>query len=184
MEEFSTIRKIDDSTIEIATYEMERIGTSFTISFGKILVIILIVIFCSLTFFLATHNNATETDKTYLEDYNTVFDKDGVIFSPEGFVFPESSTQYITSNDLDNLVVISNESDYTYQELLRFAVNEIYARHGYQFAPGGRFDAFYSQYQWYVESIKADVTWDMFNDYECHNLNLIINEEERNGYRH
>lgn len=187
MKEFTTFRKIDDSTIEITTYTQHKFGTSAKISYGKIAAVVLTVIFCSVTFFFATYKDTSEIETTYQEDYSAVLDENDdrfIPFSSDGFVFPESSTQYITSDDLDNLAMISVESDYTYQELLRFSVNEIYARHGYQFIPGGSFDVFYSQYQWYTESIKVDVTWDLFNDYEQHNLNLLLNEESRNGFRH
>ncbi len=186
MNEYSTIRKVDDSTVEITTYVHYGTKKLITIKFSAIIAFVAMVA-CILIAHFALTNANNGTGSQDLPCNQPVGEEDcsrAVLpFSNDGFVFPQSSSQYISQDDLDNLRLIADASDYSYQELLRFAVNEIYARHGYQFIPSGRFDVFYSQYPWYTESAKVDVTWDMFNACEQHNLNLILNEEQLNGFR-
>ncbi len=59
-------------------------------------------------------------------------------------IFPDSSTAEINSEDLKKL------SD----EELRYAVNEIYARHGYIFKDD-QLRTYYEQYDWYKETVKT-----------------------------
>lgn len=105
-------------------------------------------------------------------------------FSYDGFLFPYSSTTRLSTSeirDLRNVAAANNES---YRNLLRYAMNEIYARHGYQFDSGRRFDTFYSQFEWYRSLPKqTTVSWAEFNETERYNLGLILAEEEKNGYR-
>lgn len=104
-------------------------------------------------------------------------------FSDNGFVFPQSSSKYITQEDLENLKSLAYETEYTYRDLLNFSINEIYARHGYQFTTE-KFDNFYNQYLWYSGiDKKSTITWEMFNTYEQDNLKLLIKEQEDNGFR-
>jgi len=104
-------------------------------------------------------------------------------FSSNGFLFPRSNSNYITQEDLENLKKCAHETEYTYRDLLNFAVNEIYARHGYQFT-SEKFDLFYNQYLWYKNMDKeSTITWEMFNTYEQKNLDLLIDEQKANGFR-
>lgn len=63
---------------------------------------------------------------------------DGPIEVPKG-KYPESSFVKLTSNDLSNL----SKND------LKIMRNEIYARKGYQFKPGGKMDNYFSSKDWY-----------------------------------
>lgn len=104
-------------------------------------------------------------------------------FSKNGFIFPQSSSKYISQDDLEDLKELSHKTEYTYRELLNFSLNEIYARKGLQFTTE-EFDNFYNQYPWYKNmDKKSAIEWEMFNTYEKHNLTLIINEQISNGFR-
>lgn len=75
-------------------------------------------------------------------------------------IFPDSSTAEINSEDLKKL------SD----EELRYAVNEIYARHGYIFKDD-QLRTYYEQYDWYKETVKPeDFSDSVFNEVEKRNI--------------
>ena len=78
------------------------------------------------------------------------------------FIIPDSSTRYLTEDDLRGL------SD----EQLEIARNEIYARHGYIFVSDEWKDFFVGRY-WYTPTSK-DVT---LNSVEEYNVSMILKEE-------
>ena len=78
------------------------------------------------------------------------------------FVIPDSSTRYLTEDDLMGLT--SDE--------LEVARNEIYARHGYIFVSNEWKDFFVGRY-WYTPTSK-DVT---LNSVEEYNVSMILKEE-------
>ena len=78
------------------------------------------------------------------------------------FVIPDSSTRYLTEDDLMGLT--SDE--------LEIARNEIYARHGYIFVSNEWKDFFVGRY-WYTPTSK-DVT---LNNVEEYNVSMILKEE-------
>ena len=78
------------------------------------------------------------------------------------FVIPDSSTRYLTEDDLMGLT--SDE--------LEIARNEIYARHGYIFVSNVWKDFFVGRY-WYTPTSK-DVT---LNSVEEYNVSMILKEE-------
>ena len=80
------------------------------------------------------------------------------------FVIPDSSTRYLTEDDLMGLT--SDE--------LEIARNEIYARHGYIFVSNEWKDFFVGRY-WYTPTSK-DVT---LNSVEEYNVSMILKEEAR-----
>ena len=105
-------------------------------------------------------------------------------FSYDGFIFPYSSSTRLTRSEILDLQDVAEVNGESYRNLLRFAANEIYARHGYQFDSSGRFDTFYSQFEWYRSLVKQTIVeWAEFNETERYNLGLILAEEEKNGYR-
>lgn len=89
-------------------------------------------------------------------------------FHPDGFVFPDSSSRYLTESDLA----------YYNKEILGYARNEIFARHGNIFETP-RYRDWYSQFSWYNNlPKKVDVGYADFNDYEIANVELIKQLEE------
>lgn len=86
----------------------------------------------------------------------------------EGIVFPDSSEKVISTEDIKKL------SD----EEIRYAINEIYARHGYSFNDK-ELKAFYEKYNWYHASIKPDeFSVDLFNSVEKKNIEALQQERD------
>lgn len=100
-------------------------------------------------------------------------------FDADGFVFPDSNEAYLTEDDLYELQYFE---DYEFKDLLGFARNEIYARHGFQFNENGKYHPFYSQYEWYNELEHGDVSEDELNEYELQNVSLIVRIETEEGF--
>ena len=85
-----------------------------------------------------------------------------------GFIFPNSSEEIIDKS------LIKNLSD----EDLRYAINEIYARHGYIFKDDS-LRKYYEQFDWYKEEIKPDdFTLSLFNSIESKNVEAMQKERD------
>lgn len=93
-----------------------------------------------------------------------------------GFVFPDSDTVLLTDERISETV--------TDAETCRRAINEIYARHGYQFTQQGNID-FFNQYDWYRDMTKES---DMekvsaaFSSTEKANSEKLQQYEQANGW--
>lgn len=91
------------------------------------------------------------------------------LYQDEGFIFPDSGTELIAQEEIENL----SDSDLTY------AINEIYARHGYIFR-SDELRQYYEQFSWYVGEIpSSDFSVDCFNQIEQQNWNLLVKERNR-----
>lgn len=83
-----------------------------------------------------------------------------------GFIFPHSDTGLIGQWELEAL----SDSE------LNFAINEIYARHGYIFR-SAELAEYYGQYLWYTPTTSSDeFSVDCFNQYEQQNWKLLVDE--------
>ena len=100
-------------------------------------------------------------------------------FNENGLLFPDSNGRYLTEEELYQLQEVEG---YDFQTLLSFARNEIYARRGYQFRQGEKYDTHYMQYEWYANMEHGDVSEDIFNEYEWENILLIVRIEEELGF--
>ena len=123
-----------------------------------------------------------------------VMDKDtitciGDVQAPaEDFVFPESSTEYLTEERIDNILV-SSDREYMHT-ISQQAINEIYARYGYVFGVHSAGSIATTQYfrekEWYNECVDLCPSNDSlvlyeqyFNDYERANV-MLINKWQMN----
>ena len=68
------------------------------------------------------------------------------------YIIPDSDTRQLTETELW-------QWDY---ESLGYILNEIFARHGYNFIPGGKYDNFFSERPWYVPNTNAN------NSFACY----------------
>lgn len=170
----STIKKIDENTFAITDYEVFQPNIKFHIKI-KIKIVLLFVIIALACIFVAIYNNNSIPFTNDIQNTKVI--------NESGFVFPNSSTSYLSADDIQVLEDKSYNSGYIYQELLRLAINEIYARHGYQFIKGEQYDVFYRQFDWYNNIKKSSVSWSQFNEIEKSNLTLLINIEHNNGFR-
>lgn len=86
----------------------------------------------------------------------------------EGIIFPNSSEEIIAESDIDEL------SD----EELRYAINELYARHGYIFKDD-ELRSYYNQFEWYEEKVNpGDFSTNLFNDTEKKNAETMQKERD------
>lgn len=89
------------------------------------------------------------------------------------FLLPDSSTRYLTEDDLVGLTA----------EQCRLARNEIYARHGRRFADAS-LQRYFDACSWYEGTTDpADFSDSVFNEYERANILLIIDYEKAHGFR-
>lgn len=88
----------------------------------------------------------------------------------EGFIFPDSDKELISQREIAGL----SDSD------LRYAINEIYARHGYIFRSKDLLE-YYEQFDWYAPEVPADSFSSVksFNQTEKQNWTRLV--EERNA---
>lgn len=102
------------------------------------------------------------------------------VFDADGFLFSDSADEYLTE---DELYELKYDDEYSFEDLLGFARNEIYARHGFPFKEGGKYFNHYIQYDWYNEMEHSDVSDGELNEFEHANVDLIVNIETREGFR-
>lgn len=102
------------------------------------------------------------------------------IFSENGFIFQNSSYALLATTDIENLRAREN-SDITFGDMLQYAINEIYARHGRRFT-AAEYNNFYTKYEWYTPTVN-EVYWEEFNEFEKNNITLLLNVQKECGYR-
>ena len=79
------------------------------------------------------------------------------------FIFPDSDTAYITDHELSGLS----------QDELRYAVNEIYARHHRRFKDS-QLQAYFDSKSWYTGTVEPDdFDENTLNVYEKENVKVI-----------
>ena len=87
----------------------------------------------------------------------------------EGIIFPDSSVKKLGKDEVKALT----------DEELRYAINELYARHGYIFKDN-KLKEYYEKYDWYDPTVKpGDFSMNLFNETERSNVELL--QEERDG---
>ena len=91
------------------------------------------------------------------------------------YVIPDSSTRYITTEELQNLS----------EDEILLARNEIYAKHGYIFN-NQALSQYFSSKSWYIPNVTGtefteDYASRVFNDFEIQNILTIVQYENANG---
>jgi hypothetical protein len=88
------------------------------------------------------------------------------VMGEDGIIFPNSSSELVDASEVEALT----------DEELRYAINELYARHGYIFKDD-TLRAYYEQYDWYDPTVKPDdFTIALFNDVEKENIDIMQKE--------
>ncbi len=132
-----------------------------------VMVIFLVIVSIVFVPLVSTRNIKKSTEKTEAFDNN-------------GFVFSDSNTRSLTKTEVENL---KKYTEYSYEDLINFSINEIYARQGGTFKSGGKFEQYYNQYSWYRNIEKKEVTENMLNRFEKNNIDLLVKIAKENGYR-
>ena len=94
----------------------------------------------------------------------------------EGMIFPDSDTQKITEAQMKEKLTDS--------ETTRLAINEIYARHGYEFTDP-EYSDYYNQFDWYKNTEKeSDMNKvnAMFSAVEQENVDALQAYADANGW--
>ncbi len=113
--------------------------------------------------FQLTENEYTKDLADPLFAY-TITDVEGA----DGYILPDSDSRYYTEDELKDLS----------QEDLRYARNEIYARHGYIFKSEDLWSYFWKR-SWYEGTVDSeDFDDSVFNEYEEANLRTIESLEQ------
>lgn len=92
-----------------------------------------------------------------------------ITYLTEGYVVPYSDSLFYSEDDLKGLSHTG----------LRFARNEIYARHGYIFSDTS-LNGFFRNRSWYNPQSKDSIPDSQLNEYEIHNRDLIKQLEDMN----
>lgn len=83
------------------------------------------------------------------------------------YIIPDSNTRRLTEQEL---------WEWQY-DALGYAFNEIFARHGYHFEPGGKYESYFMAQKWYQENEQYPDNQKIYdrlmNDVEWHNERLI-----------
>lgn len=112
--------------------------------------------------------DAVEPTETPPEE-TPAFSEANLLNQDSGFIFPDSGTVLIAQEEIEAL----SDSGLTY------AINEIYARHGYIFR-SDELRGYYEQFSWYSGDIPAsEFSVDCFNQVEQQNWNLLVKERDR-----
>lgn len=116
-----------------------------------------------------TVSNSNDFEQT--EDIPTPEEmpEDETLYQDSGFVFPNSDTELIGRREIENL------SDHD----LMYAINELYARHGYIFRNQQICD-YYEQFTWYRGEVPSDeFSTECFNQIESDNWSLLVSERDK-----
>ena len=96
----------------------------------------------------------------------------------DGCVFPDSSTRDLTDAEIAD---VAATACFTREQILQFAINEIYARNHYSFQL--RFwQDYYASCAWYSdEGLNMEEACALFNCYEAANVHKLVLAQNRNG---
>lgn len=109
---------------------------------------------------------STEEILTYITNY---------IPLKNGMVFSMSSSEKISSEQVNEIMTKYSVEISTV--LIRAAINEVYARHGYVFSKS-HWKTYYSQQAWYIPNPQASIDFSTFNETERSNLYYLLQIEE------
>lgn len=115
-------------------------------------------------------NNDSNSSNHHTANINAA--SEAYIKDISGLVFPNSSVEYLTNNDLAFLQNYELESK---KIIIQMAINELYARHGFLF---GKDDVreYYSRYSWYCGTKSMEAARQEFNDIEKWNADFLVSQ--------
>lgn len=92
-----------------------------------------------------------------------------------GFLFKDSDSRYLNEDDIIMLSQIEGVND---ADLIRYAINEIYARHNYSFAVE-EYSDFFQNYDWYDGYLNGEEAFSELNEFEQRNMEFLIEKEKQ-----
>lgn len=118
---------------------------------------------------------------TVMDGRILIFEDRAEDFVRKGQIFTKSVDSRLSEDEIRGLRQ-AVKTDLEYRMLIRLAVNEIYARHGFPFSEQGPFDRHYRNYDWYLKALEEDKWFEEdLSDTESDNVSLLvkIENEER-----
>lgn len=123
--------------------------------------------------------NLTSLEKIS-EDDRYGLQKMAKYYAETGFIYPDSSQEYLNEIELNakylKLMKVLKEPDGIKREL-RCAINEIYARKGYDFADTDHED-YFAEKDWYKPIFGKQISEEELNVYEKANIDLLVKIEK------
>lgn len=88
-----------------------------------------------------------------------------------GVVFADIDSRLLSEKDLEWL---RKDTERTEQELIGFAINSVYAQHGFDYTNNSRYYSVFQNFEWYSpETTDDSIVEDDFNDYERKNISFL-----------
>lgn len=188
VQESYIVRRIDNGYIVQFRREeyMPHWKINISISWRSIIIAIAILAIVVIPYVDVVSNSQTQESTAYTttESENDAMDAKNDSFNEasiesqwksSGFLFPDSDKRILTEADILSLAAVEGYSE---AELLRYAVNEIYARHHYSFTSEKYYDFFCAQ-DWYSGDLSAEDACALFNSTEQQNLAFLLQAEEK-----
>ena len=104
----------------------------------------------------------------------------GEAYAKTGYIYADSAETYLDEIELNAkyLKLISLFGNTTWVEReIRYAINEIYARKGYDFT-GTSYERYFAEKDWYHPIVGKQVTEEELNSYEKANIDLLVKIEK------
>ena len=161
----------EDKKIIFKAEDSEFYGINVTIKTRYIIIVLLLTISAVIGRYCIHAKEIQEVINTYTNSFP---------MDRNGFIFCDSSERVLSEAEV---LKFKDNQKMEFRKILRSAINEIYARHGYIFGKNTENEKHYQKFQWYKDTQKHSVCWDEFNDTEKKNLRLLISIEIRYGYR-
>ena len=168
----------DGRSLSIRRVDESFHGATVFISFRTVFIIIVLAVIFAASYRFVRHTHKGEASISNEENYavKNVQTVSSEIEEKKGIVFPESSTSLLSEKDIEIL-----KAGDDFQNKLRAAINEIYARNNLDFEKES-ITEYYLQFDWY-NPVREEVPWEDFNTIEQANLALLIRVEEEFGFR-
>ena len=168
----------DGRSLSIRRVDESFQGATVFISFRTILIIIVLSVFGAAACHFIRRDQQGVVSIRNEENYvvQNIQTETSEMEEKKGIVFPESSISLLSEKDIETL-----KAGDDFQNELRAAINEIYARNNLDFEKDS-IKEYYLQFDWYNPTREA-VPWEDFNTIEQANLALLIQAEVEFGFR-
>lgn len=180
-----TIYEKDGFVTIVEEYEQTNIPT-IIISWKVLLFVIAVLIAINIIRALVVvhgeqnaHDNTVQIAEEYISTKETApytipdssnYSSGATSFYETGIVFPDSSSRILSSGEINFLRYGYSESE---EEMVQYAINEIYARNGYEFKTP-YWANYYSRYSWYYNHGYTDQeARTRFNNVEKENMKKL-----------
>jgi len=125
---------------------------------------------------ISIQKRGTEQTNQVTPATSTVTSTEEKLYIQDGFIFPDSDKRYLTE---DEIATIIGDKNHSREEIIQYAINELYARHHYSFQTE-TWNDYYSSFSWYTdEGLSMEEAKAQFNAYEDYNLKLLVKEQKK-----